>query len=113
MVLPLLLEIGSHQEDVAETLILVGRFLIIFLAARSLAELMVRLQLPSILGELVAGVLIGVSGLHLLLPPESGAQLAAWPVQLVSQLAAVSTERVREIYMSSFGSLQQLSTLGL
>jgi Kef-type K+ transport system membrane component KefB len=113
MVLPLLLEIGSHQEDVAETLILVGRFLIIFLAARSLAELMVRWQLPSILGELVAGVLIGVSGLHLLLPPESGAQLAAWPVQLVSQLASVSTERVREIYMSSFGSLQQLSTLGL
>lgn len=51
MVVPLLLEIGSHQEDVAETLILVGRFLIIFLAARSLAELMVRLQLPSILGN--------------------------------------------------------------
>ncbi len=113
MVLPLLLEIGSHQDDVAETLILVGRFLIIFLAARSLAELMVRLQLPSILGELLAGVLIGVSGLHLLLPPDSGAQLAAWPVQLVSQLAAVSTERVREIYLSSFDSLQQLSTLGL
>jgi Kef-type K+ transport system membrane component KefB len=113
MVLPLLLEIGSHQEEVAETLILVGRFLIIFLAARSLAELMVRLQLPSILGELLAGVLIGVSGLHLLLPPESGAQLAAWPVQLVSQLAAVSTERVREIYVTTFGSLQQVSTLGL
>lgn len=113
MLLPLLLEIGSHQDGVAETLIQVGRFLIIFVAARSLAELMVRLQLPSILGELLAGVLIGVSGLHLLLPPESGAQLAAWPVQFLSQLASVSTERVREIYVTTFGGLQQVSTLGL
>lgn len=113
MLLPLLIEIASHQDEVAETLIQVGRFLIIFVAARSLAELMVRFQLPSILGELLAGVLIGVSGLHLLLPPDSGAQLAAGPVQLVSQLAAVTTERVREIYTSTFGGLQQVSTLGL
>jgi Kef-type K+ transport system membrane component KefB len=113
MLLPLLLEIGSHQDEVAGTLILVGRFLIIFVAARSLAELMVRFQLPSILGELLAGVLIGVSGLHLLLSPESGAQLAAWPVQFVSNLASVSTERVREIYATTFGGLDQVSTLGL
>ena len=113
MLLPLLIEIASHQDEVAETLIQVGRFLIIFIAARSLAELMVRFQLPSILGELLAGVLIGVSGLHLLLPPESGAQLAAGPVQLVSHLAAVTTERVREIYASTFGGLEQVSTLGL
>jgi Kef-type K+ transport system membrane component KefB len=113
MLLPLLLEIGSHQDEVAETLIQVGRFLIIFVAARSLAELMVRLQLPSILGELLAGVLIGVSGLHLLLPPGSGADLAAWPVQIVGHLAAISTERVREIYTSTFAGLQQVSTLGL
>ncbi len=52
-------EIGAHQLEVAETLIGVGRFLIIFVAARLLAELLVRLQLPTILGELVAGVLIG------------------------------------------------------
>lgn len=76
MLLPtVLLEIGNHQIEVAETLIQVGRFLVIFLAARTLAEVMVRLQLPAILGELVAGVLIGVSGLHLLLPPGSHAVL--------------------------------------
>ncbi len=48
---PLLLEIGNHQVEVAETLIAVGRFLVIFVAARALAELMVRLQLPTILGS--------------------------------------------------------------
>ena len=58
---PLLLEFSSHQLEVAETLIQAGRFVVIFLAARAIAEVMVRLQLPTILGELVAGVLIGVS----------------------------------------------------
>ena len=72
----LLLEFSPHQLEVAETLIQVGRFVVIFLVARAIAELLVRLQLPTILGELVAGVLIGVSGLHLIVPPDTQAQLA-------------------------------------
>jgi hypothetical protein len=73
---PLLLEFSPHQLEVAETLIQVGRFVVIFLVARAIAELLVRLQLPTILGELVAGVLIGVSSLHLIVPPDTQAQLA-------------------------------------
>jgi Kef-type K+ transport system membrane component KefB len=61
---PLLLEFSSHQLEVAETLIQVGRFVVIFLAARAIAEVMVRLQLPTILGELVAPIL-----LRLVIPP--------------------------------------------
>jgi hypothetical protein len=44
----LLLAIGNHQIEVAETLIQVGRFLVLFIAARIMAELMVRLSLPTI-----------------------------------------------------------------
>lgn len=47
----LIAEISPHQMEVAETLIGVGRFLVIFIAARAIAEVMVRLQLPTILGE--------------------------------------------------------------
>ena len=72
----LIAEISPHQMEVAETLLQVGRFLVIFIAARAIAEVMVRLQLPTILGELVAGVLIGVSGLHLIVPPETQAQIS-------------------------------------
>ena len=61
---PLLLEFSSHQLEVAETLIQVGRFVVIFLAARAIAEVMVRLQLPTILGEVVAPIL-----LQLVIPP--------------------------------------------
>ena len=114
MVLPaLLLEIGSHQAEVAETLISVGEFLVIFVAARLLAELMVRVQLPTILGELVAGVLIGVSGLHLIVPPETQVQLSSWGLGLLSSLADLSPEKVQEIYAETFPNLQAVSQIGL
>jgi Kef-type K+ transport system membrane component KefB len=114
MLLPtLLLEIGNHQFEVAETLIQVGRFLVIFLAARTLAEVMVRLSLPTILGELLAGVLIGVSGLHFLLPPDTGVAINALLLNLVSSLSGVTPQQVQDLYTESFPALQQVSLLGL
>ncbi|MCP9881736.1 cation:proton antiporter [Cyanobium sp. Alchichica 3B3-8F6] len=114
MVLPaLLLEIGSHQAEVAKTLISVGEFLVIFVAARFLAELMVRVQLPTILGELVAGVLIGVSGLHLIVPPDTQVQLSSWGLGLLSSLADISPETVQAIYAETFPNLEAVSQIGL
>jgi hypothetical protein len=109
----LLLEIGNHQIETAETLIAVGRFLLIFVAARALAELMVRLQLPTILGELIAGVLIGVSGLHLILPPELHSQINHQVLQLVGALADISPDQVQQINDETFDNLQAVSQLGL
>ncbi len=110
---PLLLEIGNHQGEVAETLIAVGQYLVIFLAARALAELMVRLQLPTILGELVAGVLIGASGLHLILPPETHAQISMLLEQVVGGLSGLTPDQVGEIYNETFPNLQAVARLGL
>ena len=106
-------EIGAHQLEVAETLIGVGRFLVVFVAARLLAELLVRLQLPTILGELLAGVLIGASGLHLIVPPETQAAVSQGLLQLVGSLADVPADAVAEIYAESFPSLQTVAGLGL
>ena len=114
MVLPaLLLELGSHQAEVAQTLISVGEFLVIFVAARLLAELMVRVQLPTILGELVAGVLIGVSGLHLIVPPDTQVQLSSWGLGLLGSLADLSPETVQAIYAETFPNLEAVSQIGL
>ncbi len=114
---PYLLEVGleasAHQLEVAETLIGVGRFLVIFVAARLLAELLVRLQLPTILGELVAGVLIGVSGLHLIVPPETQAAVSGAVLELVGSLADLPAASVRDIYVESFPSLEAVANLGL
>jgi Kef-type K+ transport system membrane component KefB len=110
---PVFLEISPHQLEVAETLIQVGRFVVIFFAARAIAEVMVRLQLPTILGELVAGVLIGVSGLHLIVPPAVQAQLSDVVTGLVGSLAQISPDAVQEVYNETFPSLQSVSQLGL
>ncbi|SBO43959.1 cation:proton antiporter [Cyanobium sp. NIES-981] len=114
MTLPaLLLEVGSHQLEVAETLISVGEFLVIFVAARILAELMVRIQLPTILGELVAGVLIGVSGLHLIVPPDTQAQLSSWGLGLLGSLSDLTPQAVQGLYEETFPNLQSVSEIGL
>jgi Kef-type K+ transport system membrane component KefB len=110
---PLLLEIGNHSVEVAEVLIQVGRFLVLFIAARLMAELMVRLSLPTILGELLAGVLIGVSGLHFLLPPETGAEINHRLLALVGSLSGVPPAQVQDLYNENFSGLQQVSLLGL
>ncbi|MGA0021955.1 MAG: cation:proton antiporter, partial [Vulcanococcus sp.] len=111
--LALIAEISPHQLEVAETLLQVGRFLVIFIAARAIAEVMVRLQLPTILGELVAGVLIGVSGLHLIVPPDTQAQISDALLTLLGSLAEIRPEEVAEIYNETFPSLQAVSQIGL
>ncbi|MEA5411283.1 cation:proton antiporter [Synechococcus sp. BA-120 BA3] len=110
---PLLLATGGHQIEAAETLIAVGRFIVILFAARALAELMVRFRLPAILGELVAGVLIGVSGLHLILAPELGGQLNAVAEQTIAALAHVGPDQVQAIYDQGFTNLQAVAKIGL
>ena len=114
MLLPTLLsEISSHDFEVAETLIGVLRFVLIFIAARTLAEILVRFELPTILGELLAGVIIGASGLHLLVPPETQVQLSGAFSNVLGGLVHVPPEEIGLIYNESFGSLRSVSNLGL
>ena len=114
MLFPALLsEISSHDLEVAESLIGVLRFILIFVGARILAEILVRFELPTILGELLAGVIIGASGLHLLVPPETGVQLSAAFADVVSSLAHIPADEIPNLYDESFGALQSVSTLGL
>ena len=114
MLLPALLsEISSHDLEVAETLIGVLRFVLIFVAARSLAEVLVRFELPTILGELLAGVIIGASGLHLLVPPETQVQISGVFSDVVGGIAHIPADEIPEIYNESFGALQAVSNLGL
>ncbi|MDC0261443.1 cation:proton antiporter, partial [Synechococcus sp. AH-551-N17] len=111
--MPLLAELSAHDLEMAGTLIGVGRFMLIFVAARALAEVLVRLQLPTILGELLAGVLIGASGLHLLVPPETQVELSNGLVTLLSSLGNVPPESVTELYNESFPALESVAQLGL
>ena len=109
----ILLFSNTHAVVEATTLVVAGRFLLILVAARLLGELMVRLQLPTILGELLAGVLIGVSGLHLVVPPESGISTAPWLLNLTGQLGEVSAAQIDQISNSTYPFLQAVASIGL
>ena len=109
----LLLTSGGHQLEAAQTLIQVGQFVVILLAARALAEGVVRLKLPAILGELVAGVLIGISGLHLIQAPELGGELNGAARGLIAALAHVTPEQVGQIYNQTFPTLEGVAKIGL
>jgi Kef-type K+ transport system membrane component KefB len=109
----LLLTSGSHAIEAAQTLIQVGQFVVILFVARALAELMVRLRLPAILGELVAGVMIGVSGLHLIQAPGLAGELNATATGAIAALAHLNPEQVRQIYDQTFPTLQGVSKIGL
>ncbi|MFN9659590.1 MAG: cation:proton antiporter [Cyanobacteriota bacterium] len=113
MIPPVASAVSPHQLEVAKTLLQVGCFLVIFLAARIICELTVRLQLPTILGELVAGVLIGASGLHLIVPPDLQAQLSDGAARLVGALAEIGPDAVREVYATTFPNLEAISEIGL
>ena len=109
----LLLTAGDHQLEAAGTLIQAGRFVVIPFAARARAELMVQWRLPAILGQLVAGVLIGVSGLQLILAPGLASELNAFAQGTIAALAHVGPDQVREIYAHSFSNLQAVGKIGL
>ena len=91
-------ELSAHSLEVTETLISGARFLVILVAARLLAETMVRLKLPTILGELIAGLIVGISGFHLVVPPETQSMLSEGFSALLGGLADVPGGVVSDLY---------------
>jgi len=65
----LLAEIAAKSDSEIETIaldVILLTISLIFLVSKIGAEVCVKLKLPAVLGELIAGVIIGVSGAHLL-----------------------------------------------
>ena len=102
----LLAELSAHDLEVAETLI--GYKISIDLFSRTtLAEVLVRLSLPTIVGELLAGVVIGASGFHLLIPPSAGTELNEGLVSVISSLASIPPDAVPDVISKVFHLFKQ------
>ena len=73
--------------------------IVIFLASRFFGELLVRVGLPAVLGDLIAGVVLGVSGLHFLALGEVGTvQISETLVNFVHWITGASTELVTGVF---------------
>ncbi|MBE9029220.1 cation:proton antiporter [filamentous cyanobacterium LEGE 11480] len=87
---------------------------IIYAMSKLGGELSKRLNLPPVLGELVGGVVVGVSALHLLVFPEAGATAADSLLMTVLQwLGNLDAAAVTHIFQSQSEVVSVLAELGV
>ena len=86
----------------------------IYLASKLGGELSQLVNLPPVLGELVGGVIVGVSALHLLVFPETGAVAGdSVVVTILQQIAGLNPESSGEVFASFSEVVSVLAELGV
>ena len=87
---------------------------VIYIMSKLGGELSKRLDLPPVLGELVGGVVVGISALHLLVFPETGATAAdSMLMSALQWLGNLDTEAVTHIFQSQSEVISVLAELGV
>ena len=87
---------------------------VVYFASKLGGEITKGLNLPPVLGELIGGVMVGASVLHLLVFPESGATASDSGITaLLGRLMDLSPETLGEIFSSQSEVLEVLAELGV
>ena len=109
--------LATAPNSEAAPMILAGVLLslvFIYLASKLGGELSKLVDLPPVLGELVAGVVIGVSALHLLVFPETGAVASDSVVMtILQQIAGLNPESISEVFAAQSEVISVLAELGV
>ena len=113
--MPTLLATASETNNSAFVLASVLLTLIVIYVASKLGgELSRRLNLPTVLGELISGVIVGVSVLHLLVFPENGAAATDSEIAITLQnLGNLDAEALSHIFQSQSEVISVLAELGV
>ena len=87
---------------------------VVYLASKLGGELSRRLSLPPVLGELVGGVVVGVSALHLLMFPENSTAATDSAIMTALQwLGNLDSEAMIHIFQSQSEVISVLAELGV
>ena len=110
--------LAATTESNAEegTLVLAGVLLslvIIYFASKLGGEICSRINLPPVLGELVGGVLIGISAFRLLVFPESSAAEDSLIISMLQSTAGLPTEAASSVFAAQSEVISLLSELGV
>ncbi|MBE7385137.1 MAG: cation:proton antiporter [Leptolyngbya sp. SIO1E4] len=112
---PKLLATASETNN--NTFVLAGVLLtliVIYFASKLGGELSKKLNLPTVLGELIGGVIVGVSVLHLLVFPENGAAATDSAIAITLQnLGNLDAEALNHIFQSQSEVISVLAELGV
>ncbi len=116
MTIPLPL-LASTTETADSSLVLAAVLLslvVIYFSSKLGGELSNRLGFPSVLGELVAGVVIGVSALHFLVFPSENADASSSVVmQFLQATGGLSPEGVNSVFAAQSEVISVLAELGV
>jgi Kef-type K+ transport system membrane component KefB len=99
------------------SLVLAGVLLslvVVYLASKIGGEICARIDLPPVLGELLAGVIVGVSVLHVLVFPEAGEDGShSLIMNLLQATANLSPDALTTVFQSQSEVISVLSELGV
>ena len=115
---PIIAAAEAATESSAEegTFILAGVLLslvIIYFASKLGGEVCSRINLPPVLGELVGGVLVGISAFHLLVFPESSAAGDSLVMSILQSTAGLPPEATQSVFSAQSEVISLLSELGV
>ena len=109
--------LATEPNPEAAPLVLAGvlvSLVFIYLASKLGGELSQLVNLPPVLGELVGGVVVGVSALHLLVFPETGAVASdSVVVTILQQIAGLNPSDSSEVFTSFSEVVSVLAELGV
>ena len=112
-----ILAAATETEEASASLILAGVLLslvIIYFASKLGGELCARINLPAVLGELVGGVVIGISAIKLLVFPEGGLSADDSLIIQLLQTTANLTPGASEVVFESMSEvISVLAELGV
>ena len=109
-------EVAAESEAEEGTLVLAGVLLslvIIYFASKLGGEICSRINLPPVLGELVGGVLIGISAFRLLVFPESSVAEDSLIISFLQNTAGLPTEAASSVFAAQSEVISLLSELGV
>lgn len=108
---------ATTNQEASSSLVLAGVLLslvVIYTASKIGGELCARINLPPVLGELVGGVVVGISALHLLVFPEAGAEVANSAIVSFLQVTAnLSPEAALSVFQQQSEVVSVLAELGV
>jgi Kef-type K+ transport system membrane component KefB len=88
--------------------------IVIHLASKVGGEICIRLNLPPVLGELLGGVIVGVSALRLIIFPDSGLDASAsLVINLLQNTAGLAPEAAASVFDRQSEAISVLSEIGV
>jgi len=109
--------LAEAAEAANGPLVLAGVLLslvVVYIASKLGGELSKLVDLPPVLGELVGGVLVGVSALHFLVFPEAGAVAAdSVIITVLERIAGLAPEQAAAVFSSQSEVLSVLAEIGV